>query len=680
MATERSLETPEPGTWFKKMTVTLVCLCGAGYSSYLLYQDITSRGVRVGTPMGKLERTESHVRLKPNNSFIWANAGSNEDLYRKDSIQTAPASAAAVRFKDGSLLEVGENSLIVIDNMSDLALNFVHGSAVLRTSTGDSKITVDEAGKTKIEKLPARLLKPEPVSESFVSEDAIKVVLFAWELTPKPGQEVPAKVTLQVSPDRHFKSKETLSFELAGTDKETTVPLPAGHYYWRLLAGNETLGEPSRFRIDSIVALKPLYPTLGQKIPVFGDTAEIPFRWTPATEESGAGRLSHKIEVSKSVDFQTIVARASVTSTSGLANMKDLPDGILYWRMISSADDASVKSAVQKFDLQKLQKAEIELSQPEQKASLQLQPQTSFSWNTDSSDVDYRWQIRKAGSEKVESESPFLHGKTFQLSSSKDGVVAGHYEWRVQAFMKEHVVGESVWRDVNFYEGAQTALQFPAAHQEFHFWNETPEFVMKWSPDEKVEAGKGFYQVEIANDPEFKSAERIETRTASLSSSQVKWNAGPQFWRVGVLGSAKETLKVSSSSDFFYGPYPTLRAPASVKPESGTVYNALEQTKSFVVNWDAVENAQGYELTVKLNGKLDAKADGKSEPDSKVIYKQVIQETQHEFKDLKPGKYTYSVLAIDRLKRPGEATQAHQFEVTYGDVLGAPESVSPEVQ
>jgi hypothetical protein len=233
--------------------------------------------------------------------------------------------------------------------------------------------------------------------------------------------------------------------------------------------------------------------------------------------------------------------------------------------------------------------------------------------------------------------------------------------------MKEHVVGESTWRDVNFYEGAQTALQFPAAHQEFHFWDETPEFVMKWSPDEKVEAGKGFYQVEIANDPEFKNSERIETRTASLRSSQVKWKVGPQFWRVGVLGSAKETLKVSGSSDFFYGPYPTLRAPASVKPESGTVYNALEQTKSFVVNWDAVENAQGYELTVKLD-------------DSKVIYKQVTQETQHEFKDLKPGKYTYSVLAIDRLKRPGEATQAHQFEITYGDVLGAPESVSPEVQ
>jgi hypothetical protein len=682
MANEASIKTTGSrlDSRAKKMLVSAICLCGAAYSSYLLYQDITSRGVRVGTPMAKLERTESHVRMKANNSFVWSNAGLNEDLYRKDSIQTSPSSAAAVRFKDGSLLEVGENSLIVIDNMSDLALNFVHGSAVLRTIAGDSKITVDEGGQAKIEKLPVRLVKPLPLAEIFVSGETVKPIEFAWELTPKPGQPLPTQVKLQVSPDRHFTSKETLSFDLSGADKTSTVPLPAGRYYWRLQVENEVVGEPSRFRIESIAPLKPLYPTSGQQIPAFGDTAEVPFRWTlssdeardEAANEQDESNLTHKIEVSTSSDFKSVVAHASVSSSSGLAHLSNLPDGVLYWRMVSSAGDTTVKSTIEKFELQKLQKVDIELLQPEQKASLQLQPQSLFSWNSESGDVDYRWQIRKTGSEKVQSESSLFRGRSIQLKQLKDEVPSGRYEWRVQAFMKDHVVGESSWREVSLFEGSPTTLQFPTAHQEFHFWGDTPQFTMKWSPDEKVEAGKGIYQVEIANDAEFKNSEKIEARTASLRSSEVKWKDGPQFWRVSVVdpsssSSKKEPLKTSTTSEFVYGAYPTLRAPASVKPESGAVYNPLQQTDSFVVHWTAVENAQGYELTVKSSG-------------DQVVYQQVLQDTQHEFKDLKPGKYSYLVQAIDPLKRLGDATQARQFEVTYGDVLGAPEAVSPEVQ
>jgi hypothetical protein len=703
MATEASIQTTgqTTGSRFdsraKKMLVSAICFCGAAYSSYLLYQDITSRGVRVGTPMAKLERTESHVRMKPNNSFVWSNAALDEDLYRKDSIQTSPSSAAAVRFKDGSLLEVDENSLIVIDNMSDLALNFVHGTAVLRTSAGDSKITVDEGGKAKIEKLPARLVKPLPLSEIFVSGDTIKPVEFAWELTPKAGQALPSKVKLQVSPDRHFKSKDTLSFDLAGEDKTSTVPLPAGGYYWRLQVENEVVGEPSRFRIESINPLKPLYPTAGQQIPAFGDSAEVPFRWNPPSNEladelngesddessadasdeadkassndsSRVSRLTHKIEVSTSSDFKSVVAHASVSSSSGLAHLSNLPDGVLYWRMVSSVGDTAVKSSVEKFELQKLQKVDVELLQPEQKASLQLQPQSSFSWNSESTDVGYRWQVRKAGTEKVQSESAMFRGRSIQLKQLKGGFAAGQYEWRVQAFMKDHAVGESPWREVSFFEGSPTILQFPTAHQEFHFWENIPQFTMKWSPDEKVESGKAVYQVEIANDPEFKNAEKIESHTASLRSSEVKWKDGAQFWRVSVLDSSnKEPLKTSSASEFVYGAYPTLRAPASVKPESGAIYNPLRQTDSFVVNWATVENAQGYGLTVKSAA-------------NQVVYRQVLRETRHEFKGLKPGKYTYTVSTVDPLKRAGEATQARQFEVTYGEVLGAPEAVSPEVQ
>src|SRR6185437_14665870 len=149
MGMRAQAEKPESWLDVRAVLVTVACLFGAAYSSLLLYRNIQDVGARTGTPMAKLEHIEAKVRLKPASSFIWSAVKSNEDLYRKDSIQTAPNGGATIRFNDGSLLEVGENSLIIVDSLENLSLGFLRGSAVLRTSAGDSRITLDKYGKTR---------------------------------------------------------------------------------------------------------------------------------------------------------------------------------------------------------------------------------------------------------------------------------------------------------------------------------------------------------------------------------------------------------------------------------------------------------------------------------------------------------------------------------------------------
>src|SRR4051812_38228192 len=91
----------------KTALVALSCLAGAAAGGYLLYQDFQqSGGAGTGKPMAKVERREAKVRRKAASSFAWNNVRSDEDLFKRDSVQTSANSAAAIRFSDGTLLEL----------------------------------------------------------------------------------------------------------------------------------------------------------------------------------------------------------------------------------------------------------------------------------------------------------------------------------------------------------------------------------------------------------------------------------------------------------------------------------------------------------------------------------------------------------------------------------------------
>jgi hypothetical protein len=566
---------PHKDHWLNKhyWLVTLVCLCGAIYSSYLLYQDIQNLGARSGSPIAKLEQVESRVKLKPANSFVWTPVQKNERLYPKDSIQSPPNGGASILFNDGRRLEMGENSLIVLDQLSSLSLSFIRGSGILRTESGDSRITLDETGKAKIEKLPVRLVKPESLSE-LVSSSQTRAVQFVWEIPAKDGRPLPKELTLQISSDRHFKPKSFQSVTLAGSAKEASVTLSGGKYFWRLVSGSDVLGEPSQFRIDTIAALNPLYPNGNQKISIFdnagGDASQVEFGWNPPQGDTLLEKLSHKIEVARSSDFASVVATQPIAPDSGVAHMKGLPAGPLFWRIVSVYKDGSqevqAKSPSRPFSLEHVGKTEIALILPEEKANLEMKPQTRFIWSNETPGVNYRWEIRAKKAEAAPLQSSALHEKSFELAGLQTKLVPGAYEWRVRGFVKDQVVGESAWREIGFFDG----------------------------------------------------------------------------------------------------PFPLLRAPASVSPESGTVYNPLSQDKGFLIHWASVESAVGYNLVIKSG--------------EKILLEKNVSIPALEVKGLKPGKYQYLVRAIDRIQRKGEATSARDFEVTYGEVLDAPEALSPEVQ
>src|SRR6185437_8538455 len=151
-----------------------------------------------------------------------------------------------VRFVDGTVLEVGENSLIVIDSLENLSLDFLRGSAVLKTSAGDSKITLDKNGKAQIEALPIHLIQPEALSHYFTNGPNAVPIDFSWELKPKTGQAPPDTVSIQYSADRQFR-KGVHQLDVSAAAGKATAAVAPGGYYWRILNHGQALGEATKF-------------------------------------------------------------------------------------------------------------------------------------------------------------------------------------------------------------------------------------------------------------------------------------------------------------------------------------------------------------------------------------------------------------------------------------------------
>lgn len=256
--------------------VTALCLAGTGVGLKALYDDVNrSGGVGLGSPMAQVERHAAKVRRKVGSSYVWNPVRPHEDLYRRDSVQTAKGAAATIRFKDGAQVELGENSLVVIDDLSQLSLNFVRGSVVVRSkdgaSDGDQKISVDKDGKAKVEKILIRLTSPEPAFRAFTPDQQPKSVTFSWTAPQgKPG------ATLELAPNGDFKSKLLKRF--SASSQGLTLTPPPGAYSWRVTTASQEVSEARSLRIVGVAPIKPLFPGINQKITQFGEKGSVQFR------------------------------------------------------------------------------------------------------------------------------------------------------------------------------------------------------------------------------------------------------------------------------------------------------------------------------------------------------------------------------------------------------------------
>ncbi|MEL7448537.1 MAG: hypothetical protein AAFN78_04965 [Pseudomonadota bacterium] len=64
--------------------------------------------------IASIENVRRSVRFRASDSLVWSNAVTGDILYDRDSVQTLDGSGAVIRFNEGSELNVGEQSIVVL--------------------------------------------------------------------------------------------------------------------------------------------------------------------------------------------------------------------------------------------------------------------------------------------------------------------------------------------------------------------------------------------------------------------------------------------------------------------------------------------------------------------------------------------------------------------------------------
>lgn len=561
--------------------------------SFLLFLDFTAK-IEAGDAeqIGVITFKKRVSQRKYGTQVIWEEIEQNSPVYVNDSIRTAERSEAVVKLKDGTSLELDENSMIVLaksegaininfaqgamfarraevaaegspavnivagaatvsieksdvklaqSEKEDLNLTVAKGSAVIKTGEEEKVLAVNQnavvlkdAKVAQVRDVKLRLLSPEPNKYIVTGEEA-PAVNFTWEPT---GDE--AGVFFELSRDRGFAS---IIKRARVKGESISERVPAGEYYWRIASEDKASGKTdySDSRKISIVSDRPvslLSPDDMAKYSFVSSSPIIRFRWSKNELASG-----YVLEVARDANFKDIV----VTSSAAISEqaLDSLREGTYFWRVsskIAIAKDYSGKSATRKFVVEKKrQVSPTELISPHDGAlmsALQVRNKgVLLSWKLVEGVASYEIILSKNKDFSKSEVQQTISGNFIRLM--KD-LPAGSYFWKVRPVVgaEAEAPGFTNARSFTVLGEGGLALISPANN-----------FTVKPQKDaETIELGfswkkaplEGRYRFELSKDPAFKKIERVEMVPAT--SLKAALAPGTYFWRVSLLDDDQSEL------------------------------------------------------------------------------------------------------------------------------------------
>ncbi|MCS6983793.1 MAG: FecR family protein [Leptospiraceae bacterium] len=492
--------------WQKKYSfskgeiIFLGCILFAMFiSSALLYADFRKKiKVEGKEPIGVLKLKHKTTQRKYDKEVIWEDLDEAVPIYNRDTIRTATESQAVIELLDGTQIEVGENSMIVLNMAGNLAnIGFLYGavranqeagSSPLKISTAsgeirleegsavslsaqegqnlnvtvnEGKATVSSAGQQieigenkrallgeelEIQEVPFRLLEPAP-QERIFADGPLAELVFSWE-GPKDKSE------LVVAKDRNF--KEIITRKIASSpQREKLAP---GSYYWRIEnANNRAKVSESRFLV--VVETKKLIavsPPPNSTVETKEAQALVNFQFSRYDYA-----LSYILRISTKPDLSEIFLEEEIL-TNFVA--RKLPPGVYYWQVKAKLPPGapSVETPISRFSV--VQKKELDppqLSYPPQGHRWHrywAQKGLSFSWHLDKVYTQYIWELSREKNFATILDT--IEVKENSLVYKKD-LEEGDYFWRVRARTSEQEEKISVVQKFTITSGDLFVLLSP---------------------------------------------------------------------------------------------------------------------------------------------------------------------------------------------------------------------------
>ncbi|MCC7404080.1 MAG: hypothetical protein IT288_06735 [Bdellovibrionales bacterium] len=320
--------------------------------------------------IGRVVNVNQSVRRKVQGSLIWENSTADDQLYAFDSILTLTNSSAKVQLQGDVQLQLNENTLVVLeplsqDRLDHLRLRFTRGT--LRSRAGQKNLqlatgewtldaqagseislrTLDD-GKLELEVSAGQVAlnrgAKDPAAQSFasgdkltLSENAVQEVLrvspdLKWQMTGEYlriySYQFPAFIHLRWQGSAQqlrtvTQSGDVSTLKLTAEQRELTLPLSTGTHYLSLQDQTQT---SSTFPVSVWPAegLHYLSPLPRDRLPLSQDYT---FSWSPSDQAR-----SYRLQIAANEDFSSVLSEQP--SDVNQVNLSLPTPGSLYWRVV----------------------------------------------------------------------------------------------------------------------------------------------------------------------------------------------------------------------------------------------------------------------------------------------------------------------------------------------------------
>jgi len=651
--------------------VVFACLCVCTFSLYLFWKDLNATTSRTDKDaIATISFKYKVAQRKFPDRVVWERLQQQSPLYDKDTIRTADLASATITFKDGTMLDIQENSMLQIFVSEDGGVKLaVEGGGVevdTSNTSVNTNVTVqmdsgtvvnlaagsrlaakkDEAGESNIQ---LKTGSGSVVSSSDSAKAVEKVVLNAGEMakvsaggqvkktavnvTSIPSElrvlnfdskNIPvhlewnkiddenAKIVVETSKTKNFDKIES-SVQIAGQNNFYDLSVNSGNLYWRVYE-SESMEEASKGRIR-VEKVDPVTASAPVKNAVYSYKKSLPqinFMW------NGNDFADHyKLEFSATPDFADIISSENITSSA--VSFSKFDEGVYYWRVIPyyTINNIGYVDSGEKYSFKVVKKqisAAPMLASPAENAKLLYVENsllTTFRWKSDLKNCDYYLVVAKDKAFENIVYEKITKDSRIQTEFNISDLPLGDYYWKIVRKSDEDAEenAESTVRQFSLarYVPGKNRLIYPP--ENFAIEQNAlkdTHFVWKLADEYKNQQIESI--VQICANAEFKdNVQEFKTKNTQLDN--LKLESGKYFWRIGTLNDFTSKIEYSEAGSF------------RVLMELGSAYIIYPLDKQSVitnkqrpltVEWKSVPGADYY--SVKLveaeNGNLIKESSG----------------------------------------------------------------------
>ncbi|MCM1321949.1 MAG: FecR domain-containing protein [Bacteroides sp.] len=467
------------------LIAVILCLIGAGFCSYLFYENLTRTFSKLGeTPVAVISFKRKAAQRKFLGRVLWDRLRNESPLYNGDTVHTAPSGEATIVFADGNTLTLLESTMaqIFADEENGSGAQLSSGGALIDASSSSGGFTFASGGVSVNVGSGARLSVSSAAADSAVALqvlagnasvhgiDGAEHAVSAGEeieISESGAVSVPEFSVLFPSRDekilyhteedsvsvgfsvraRNIAEDSELVFEVSDTkkfadisrsaavqrEKETPLPFAPGTHYWRVRdasAEKDAVLASGKLQVIQSPAPQLVVPAESFCYQYRTKTPAVRFVWSPSEKAS-----AYRLVVADNRELQNPVVDERVFSES--ASVSTLAGGVYYWQVTPyyavNRIGYAAPSEIRSFEIQR--GGELPAPQPLLPAhgeTLDLEKRGRFSWKGDREASSFLLTL----SQNEDLSSPALTIETadnFYAAADDSRLREVSYWWSVQA-------------------------------------------------------------------------------------------------------------------------------------------------------------------------------------------------------------------------------------------------------